>query len=67
MTFVISVTSKIRVTTPKQIGFLRGLRGSYIPGMKLIAVKLFELSCRNGCVFGQTDRQTDGQTDSAIT
>ena len=37
MTFV---TLKIKVTTPKEIGFLRGLWGSDIPGLKLMAVKL---------------------------
>ena len=42
---------------------LQGPKGSYIPGMKLIALKLFELSRGNRCVFGQTDGQTDRQTD----
>ena len=58
LTFVRSVTLKIKVTTPKQIGFLGGLWGSCIPGLKLIAVRLFEFLRGNG-VFGQTDRETD--------
>ena len=57
ITFVTHVTLKIKVTSPKQIGFLRGLWRSYIPGFKLIAEKHFELLCGNGCL------QTDGQTD----
>ena len=56
MTFVNSVTLRIKVTTPKQLGFFRGPWGSYIPGFNLIAVKLFG-------VFGQMDRRTDGQTE----
>ena len=55
--FVTSVTFKIKVTTPKRIGFLRGPWGSYIPGFSLIAVILFELSCGNECL--RTDRQMD--------
>ena len=61
-TFMTSVTLKIKVATPKQIKFLSSLWGSYIPGFKVIAVKLSELLHGNG-VFGQTDRWTD----SAIT
>ena len=34
----------------------------YIPGLKLIAAKLFELSHGND-VFGQADGQTDEQID----
>ena len=49
------MTLRIKVTTPKQIGFLRDLWESYIPSINLTAVKLFELSCRNRCL------QTDGQ------
>ncbi len=67
--FATSVTLKIKVTTPNQIGFLSSLWGSYIPGLKLIALKCFGLSHGNG-VFGQADgqpdEQTDRQTDSAI-
>ena len=59
------VTLKIKVITPKLIGFCRGLWGSYIPGFKLIAVKLFELSQGNG-LYGQTDRQKDRQHHSII-
>ena len=44
------VTLKKKVTTPKRIGFLRGLWGSYIPGFNLIAVILFELTHENGCL-----------------
>ena len=44
------VTLKIKVTTPKWISFPGGLWGSYTPGFDLIAVILFELSCRNGCL-----------------
>ena len=50
LTFVTSVTLKIKVTTPKLIVFLRNLWGSYIPEFNLIAVILFELSCRNKCL-----------------
>ncbi len=48
------------------------MSGSSIPGLKLIAVKLFELSRGNevssdrrtdGQTDGRTDGQTDGQTD----
>ncbi len=63
MTFVTPVTLNIKVTTPKQKGFLRGLRESYIRGMKFIAVELFELSCGNGSVFRQTGGRTEGRTD----
>ena len=48
LTFVTSVTLKIKVTTPKWIGFLRSLWESYILGFNLIAVKLFEVSRGNG-------------------
>ena len=48
LTFVTSVTLKTKVTTQKQIAFLRGLWGSYIPGFNLIAVQLLELLRRNG-------------------
>ena len=62
LTFVTPVTLKIKVTTPIQIGFFRGLWGSYIPGLNLIAVKLFESSCGNGCL--QTDRAMGRWSDS---
>ena len=55
LTFVISVTLKIKVMTT-QVGFLRGLWGSYILSFNLIAVKLFELSHGNGCL------EMDGRT-----
>ena len=60
LTFLTSVTLKIKVTTPKSIGFLRGIWENYILGMKLIAVKLFEVLRRN-------EVSPDGQTDSGIT
>ena len=53
---------KIKVTAPKRIEFLGILLGSYKPSFKLIAVKHFELLCRNG-VFGQTGRQAGRQAD----
>ena len=62
LTFVTSVTLKIKVATPKQISFLWGLWRSYIPGFELIAVNLFKLSHGIG-VFGQTDGQMDRGTD----
>ena len=48
----------MKVTTPKQIGFHRGLWGNYIPGFNLIAVKCLSYHAEMG-VF----RQTDGRTD----
>ncbi len=62
MIFVTSVTMKIKVTAPKQIGFLRGLWKSYIPGFNLVAVKYFFYH-EEKHVFAQTDQPTD----SAIT
>ncbi len=56
--FLTSMTLKIKVTTPKSTGFLKGLRKTYRPGRKLIAVKLFELSRGNKASL-------DGETDSA--
>ena len=56
LTLVTSVALKIKVTTPKRIGFLGGQWGSCILGFKLIAVKLFELLRGNGVL-----RQIDGQ------
>ena len=53
------MTLKIGVRAPKSIGFLRGICGSYIPGLKLIVVKLFELLHGNNV---QTGGETDGQT-----
>ncbi len=58
LTFVTSVTFKIKVTTPKRKGFLRGLLGSYIPSFKVIAKNI--LSYRMGMV--SSDRQTDRWT-----
>ncbi len=55
-----TLTLKIKVTTPKSRAFLRGQMETYIPGMKQIAVKLFEVSRGN-------EASTDGQTDSGIT
>ena len=55
------VTLTIKVTSPKQTDFLTGLWGSYIPGIDLIAVILFELTDRH------TDTQTDSQTNRTIT
>ena len=49
LTFV-TCDLQIKVTTPKQTGFLRGLWGSHIPSFNLIAVILFELLCGNGCL-----------------
>ena len=49
LTFVTSVTWKIKITTPKQMDFLGGLWGGYIPGFNLIHVILSYLSCGNGC------------------
>ena len=60
-----SVTLKIKVTTPKQIGFLRGLWECDIPDLQLTAVKLFELSHGNG-VFQQTDGRTAPLHDTPI-
>ncbi len=62
LTFVTSVTLKIKVTTPKQKAFLRGRWGSYIPGFNLIAVVLFELSRGNG-----TDTKIDPVTPISTT
>ncbi len=45
--FVASVTLKTEVMTPKRIGFLMGLWGSYILWFNLTAVILFELSHGN--------------------
>ena len=60
VSFAMSVTLRIKVATPKQRGFLRGLWRSYIPGFKVRAVNPFELSCGNGVIQmdGWTDRQT---------
>ena len=35
------VTLKIKAVTAKQIGFVKGLWGSYIPGFKVIVVEHF--------------------------
>ena len=48
--FVTSLTLKIRVTTPKEIGFLGGLWRGYILGFSLVAVILLKLSYRSGFV-----------------
>ena len=57
MTIVTAVTLKIKADIPKSI--LRGLRGSCVlSSFNLIAVKLFETSCRNG--YQQTDGRTEG-------
>ena len=58
LSFVTSVTLKVKVMTSKRRGSLRGLWGSYIPSINLIAVKLLELSFANGVSL---DRQMDGQ------
>ncbi len=47
---------------PKTNRLLWGLWRRHIPGFKLIAAKLLELSCQN-CDFGQTDRWMDRQTE----
>ena len=48
LTFVTTVTLKIKVMIPKQSYFLRTLWGLYMPCFNLIAVKLFELWHGNG-------------------
>ena len=54
---------RIKVTTPISIGFFRGIWGNYMIGFKLIAVKLFELSCGNEVrTDGKTNRQPDRRT-----
>ena len=60
--FVTSVTMKIKVTTPKQIGFLGGLWGNYVPGFNLTAVIVFELLCGNECLIecDVCDREIQG-------
>ena len=50
--------SIVKITTPNRIAFLT----SYIPGLKSIAVKGFQLSRGNG-VLEQMDRRADGRTD----
>ena len=54
-------TLKIKVTMPKPICFLKGLCRNYTPSVNLIAIKLFGLLRRNGCL--QRDRWTAAQTD----
>ena len=58
LTFMTSVTLKIKATAPKGIGFLGILWGSYTQRINMIAVELFELSCGNGCLW--TDRWNKG-------
>ena len=58
ITFGISVTLEIKVTTPKETGSPRGLWGSYITSINLIGVKPFELLSGNGSL------QTDGQCNN---
>ncbi len=63
LTFVTSVTLKIKVITPKQLGFLRGLWISYIQSINMIAVTL-SLLCGNGCL--RADGWTNGQRHNII-
>ena len=60
--FFASVTLEIEVMTATSIGFLRSICANYTPGMKLIAVKLFDFELSHGNEVS-SDRRIDRRMD----